>query len=177
MMFSFHENSLRASRPCRSHPCGSIPAGSILCLVRPIRTSHLGAVAATAVIIVAIDASAGQYVTAEQARQFALATPKPVYPRSALQRGITGSGVFKVYVHAKTGRLKGVKILRSTRDKALDAAAIWALLQWRFKPGALRTMRQVYPPTKEPDADEDACVCVPISFVLARTGAQVHLDY
>jgi TonB family protein len=82
--------------------------------------------------------------------------------------------MFKLYVYAKTGQLRSIKILRSTRDKALDAAAIWALLQWRFKPGALRTMRQLYPPSKEPHADEDACVAVPISFVLTRAGAQVR---
>jgi TonB family protein len=100
--------------------------------------------------------------------------PKPVYPESARQRGIEGSGVFKLHVHVKTGRLKSVKIWRSTRNRALDTAAVWALLQWRYKPGVLRTMRQIYPPSKEPDADEDACVCVPISFVLTPAGAQVH---
>ena len=35
-------------------------------------------------------------------------------------------------------------------------------------------MRQLYPPSKEPNADEDACVGIPISFVLAGAGAQVH---
>jgi TonB family protein len=133
-----------------------------------MKTWRIFAVAATGVILVALDASAGPYVTAEQVRQLAITMPKPTYPESALKRGITGSGVFKLYVHVKTGQLRSVKILRSTRDKALDAAAIWALLQWRFKPGVLRTMRQVYPPSREPRADEDACVCVPISFVLTR---------
>ena len=131
-------------------------------------------VAAAAVILVAADASAGPYVTAEQVRQLAIATPKPVYPESARQRGITGSGVFKLYVHVKTGQLRSVKLLHSTGNRALDAAAIWALLQWRFKPGVLPTIRKLYPPSKEPHADEDACVCVPISFLFTSAGAQVH---
>ena len=143
-------------------------------LVRRMNTWRILVVAAAVDMLVAADAFAEPYVTAEQARQFAIAMPKPVYPESARHHGIEGSGIFKLYVHAKTGQLKSVKILRSTRNKALDAAAIWALLQWRFKPGVLRTMRQVYPPSKEPEADEDACVCVPISFVLTRAGAQVR---
>jgi len=138
-----------------------------------MNTWRIFGVVATGVLLVAVDASAGPYVTAEQVRQLATAMPKPTYPESALKRGITGSGMFKLYVHVKTGQLRSVKILHSTRDKALDAAAIWALLQWRFKPGVLRTMRQVYPPSKESGADEDACVCVPISFLLTRAGAQV----
>jgi TonB family protein len=139
-------------------------------------TWRILAVAAAAVVIDTVHASAEPYLTAEQVRQMAIAMPKPVYPESALHRGITGSGVFKLYVHAKTGRLRSVKILRRTGNRELDAAAVWTLLQWRFKPGVLRTMRQVYPPSKEPDADKDACVCVPISFVLTRAGAQVHWD-
>jgi TonB family protein len=129
-------------------------------------------IVAAGVNLVALDAFARPYLTAEQGRQLAIAMPKPVYPESARRRGIAGSGVFKLYVHSKTGRLSSVKILRSTGDRALDAAAIWTLLQWRFKPGVLPTIRQLYPPSKEPDADEDACVCVPVSFTLA--GAQVR---
>ncbi len=150
------------------------PAVAYLFLVRRMSTRRILAVAAAAVILVEVDASAGPYVTAEQVRQLAIATPKPVYPESERQRRITGSGVFKLYVHVKTGQLRSVKIFRSTGNRALDAAAIWALLQWRFKPGVLPTMRKLYPPSKEPDADEDACVCVPISFVLTSAGAQVH---
>jgi TonB family protein len=139
-----------------------------------MNTWRILAVAAAAVILVRVDAFAEGYLTAEQVRKLAIAMPKPVYPESARHRGIEGTGVFKLYVHAKTGRLRSVKILRSTGDRALDAAAIWTLLQWRFKSGALRTMRRVYPSSKEPTADEDACVCVPISFVLTRAGAHVQ---
>jgi TonB family protein len=145
-----------------------------LLLVRRMDAWRVLALAAAAVVLVTVDASAGPYLTAEQGRQLAIAIPKPVYPESARQRRITGSGVFKLYVHAKTGRLTSVKILHSTGDRALDAAAVWALLHWRFKPGVLPTMRQLYPASKEPDADKNACVCVPVSFVLTSTGARVE---
>ena len=137
-------------------------------------TWRILAVAAAAVILIAVHAFAGATVSAEQARQWAIAMPKPVYPESARQSGITGSGLFKLYVHVKTGSVKSVKIWRSTGNRALDAAAIWALLQWRFKPGVLPTMRQLYPPSKEADADVNACVGIPISFVLKRTEALVQ---
>jgi TonB family protein len=134
-------------------------------------------VATAAVLLVGIRAFAGPRVSAEQVRQWAIAMPKPVYPVSALLRGITGSGVFKLYVHVKTGRVKSVKIWHSTGDRALDAAAVWALLQWRFKPGVLPTMRQLNPPSKEPDADEDACIGIPISFVRTHAGAAVNQTF
>jgi len=127
-----------------------------------------------AVMLVTVPAFAGPHLSAEQARQWAIAMPQPTYPESARRHRITGSGVFKLYIHVKTGRVKSVNIFRSTGDRSLDAAAVWALLQWRFKPGVLPTMRQLYPQSKEPDADEDACVGIPISFVLAGAGAQVH---
>jgi TonB family protein len=129
-------------------------------------TWHILAIGAATVTLVAAGASAGPYLTAEQVRQSTIAAPKPVYPDSARQ--------FKLYVHVKTGELRSVKIMRSTGNRALDAAALWALLQWRFKPSVLPTMRKLYPPSKEPDADKDACVCVPISFLFTSAGAQVH---
>ena len=145
-------------------------------LVRRMNTRGILAIAAAAVALVAIDASAAPYVAAEQARQMAIAMPKPVYPESAQLRRITSSGVFKLYVHVKTGGLRSVKILHSTGDRALDAAAVWTLLHWRFKPGVLPTMRQLYPASKEPDADKDACILVPVTFIRRPTGARVEQD-
>ena len=88
----------------------------------------MSAIAGAVQLLIEFGAFAEPYMSAEQVRQCAIAMPKPVYPESARQHGIEGSGVFKLYVHAKTGQLKSVKILRSTRDRALDAATIWALL-------------------------------------------------
>lgn len=139
-----------------------------------MNTWHILAFAAAALTLVAVPGFAAPHFNAEQPRQLALAMPQPTYPESARQHHITGSGVFKVFIHVKTGCVKSVKIFRSTGNRSLDAAAVWALLQWRFKPGVLPTMRQLYPQSKEPDADEDACVGIPISFVFSGGGAQVH---
>jgi TonB family protein len=37
---------------------------------------------------------------------------------------------------SKTGNVTEVRVMKSTGSKILDAAAIQALLKWRFKPGA-----------------------------------------
>jgi len=122
--------------------------------------------ALAALVVMQISAAAATYLTAAQAREWTIFAPRPAYPDSARIRRIQGSGLFKLIVRVKTGRVQRVVIFRTIGDSALDAAAIQALRQWRFKPGALASMRQLYPPTKEPDADEDACVLIPISFVL-----------
>ncbi|PYX11743.1 MAG: hypothetical protein DMG84_23280 [Acidobacteria bacterium] len=111
-------------------------------LVRRVSTWRILSAGAAAVTLVATGALAGPYLT-----------PKPVYPESARQRRITGSGIFKLDVSVKTGQLKRVKIVRSTGNRALDAAAVWALLHWRFKPGV-------------------RCVYVPVSFTITSVAIQ-----
>jgi len=119
--------------------------------------------------------SASVHITAEQARQWAISMPQPEYPESARRRGITGSGFFKLRVEIKTGRVKQITTLRSTGDKALDTTAIQTLARWCFKPNVLPSMRQLDPKTKEPLADQDSFIGVPITFTLApapRGGAK-----
>ena len=128
--------------------------------------ARIGMLALAALVAIRISAAASTHLTALQAREWTIFAPQPAYPESARTRRIQGSGHFKLIVRVKTGRIQRIVIFRSTGNSALDAAAIQALQQWRFKPGVLPSMRQLYPPTKEPDADEDACALVPISFVL-----------
>lgn len=123
------------------------------------------ALASAALLLFRLGAGASTHVTAEQARRLVIFAPRPAYPESARTRGIQGSGSFKLIVRVKTGRIQRIVVFRSTGSPTLDAAAIKAFRQWRFKPRVLPSMRQLYPPTKEPAADEDACVLVPISFV------------
>ena len=137
----------------------------------PWRRSSVSAVVA---ILVGHPAFAGLHFTAEQARQLAIAMPKPVYPEFERQHGISGSGLFKLYVRVETGRVTRITVLRSTGNVALDNAATKAFRQWRFKPGSLPSMRQLYPASKEANADVDACLGIPISFVLTPTGARVQ---
>jgi TonB family protein len=84
-------------------------------------------------------------VTPEQAKQWAISTPKPTYPISARRRIVTGSGFFELLVEVKTGLVKMVKTLRTTGDPDLDYAAKATLQQWRFKPGVLPPVRKNNP--------------------------------
>src|SRR6266852_9819243 len=88
-------------------------------------------------------------------KKFAIATPQPIYPEAARLQRITGLGYFKVRVQRATGRVKEVSVLRSTGNQLLDAAAIKALSQWRFKAGALPSIKQHNPTSHDPFANED----------------------
>jgi TonB family protein len=123
------------------------------------------ALTAVALMIVRVSAAASPHITAEQARQWLISAPQPAYPESARVSRIQGSGYFKLIVRVKTGRIQRIVVFRSTGSSTLDTAAVQALRQWRFKPGVLPSMRQLHPPSKEPDADKNACILVPISFV------------
>jgi TonB family protein len=80
--------------------------------------------------------------------------------------GATGSGLFRLRVDIKTGRVKEITTLGSTGNAVLDIAAIQTLREWRFKPGVLPSIRQIYPRTTEPHADVDCFIRIPISFTL-----------
>jgi TonB family protein len=105
----------------------------------------------------------------------AIATPPPQYPYAARFYRIEGRGIFAVRVQISTGRVKEVKILTSTNSKLLDQSSVAALWHWRFRPGALPSIRHFAPRSKDPFADQDARFKVPIAFVMdyrqQRTGA------
>jgi TonB family protein len=119
-------------------------------------------------LIVAITVSnvfgSPMHITPAQAARWALSTPKPEYPKSARIRRATGSGYFKLRVRIKTGRVKEITILRSTGNKTLDTAAIQAFALWRFKTGVLPSIRSGKSDTKDPFADEDCLILVPLTF-------------
>jgi TonB family protein len=103
----------------------------------------------------------------EQIMSWRVRTPPPDYPAEARARGAAGSGVYKIHFIAKTGTVRYVQVVKSTGDKSLDAAAVRAFRQWRFRSGVLPTMRSLAEkPTKEPFADEDFVVKVPVTFTL-----------
>jgi len=110
--------------------------------------------------------AASVQATAEQVRQWSVFTPKPSYPNAARRQHITGSGLYKLRVLIKTGRVKRIIVLRSTGNKDLDNSAVQTLSQWRFRPGALPSIRLLDPKTKEPHADEEAFVGIPVVFTL-----------
>ena len=130
-----------------------------------MRTHILGLVAATLALVDVTTAAASTHLTAAQAREWTIFAPQPAYPETARARGIQGSGYFKLIVRVKTGRIQRIEVFRSTGSSILDDAAIHAFRQWRFKPDVLPSIRKLYPPSKEPDADKNACILVPLSFV------------
>ena len=63
-------------------------------------------------------------------------SPTPLYPKTASRssRSLNSSGRFRI-TFARSGQVKDVSIVESTRDRALDNAAVEALRQWKAQPG------------------------------------------
>ena len=59
---------------------------------------------------------------------------RPIYPKSARMMRKVGDGVFWMKFD-KTGRVKAVKIMESTKHSDLDNAAVYACYRWRCRPG------------------------------------------
>jgi len=95
----------------------------------------------------------------------AIYAPQPKYPVEALSRGIGGSGVFLLRVHIPTGRVKQVIVGYTTGSQMLDTAAGQALLQWRFKPGAVPYRKISSVRMSPPQTKEETLLKVPVTFV------------
>jgi TonB family protein len=83
----------------------------------------------------------------------------PRCPVAARARGATGTGIFVTRV-----QVKSVDIARTTGDSDLDAAAVTALRQWRFKPMVLPPIKHIFPHWKDPFENEDSLVRTPVTF-------------
>jgi protein TonB len=59
--------------------------------------------------------------------------PKPLYPRSARERGVEGKVSVKVWVTAE-GSVDRAEVVRSSGSELLDRAAHESALEARFKP-------------------------------------------
>ena len=97
---------------------------------------------------------------------YAVFSPQPDYPHVAWVNGWQGTGVFVMRIQIKSGRVKEVSVSRTTGHKDLDAAAIAALKQWRFKPNALPSIRKILPHRVDPFAAEDSLARIPVTFVI-----------
>lgn len=62
----------------------------------------------------------------------------PEYPRGAERRGIEGSVTISFAVEAD-GSVADAQVVASTPEGVFDRAALAAVEQWRFEPGASRT--------------------------------------
>jgi TonB family protein len=95
----------------------------------------------TLLIIASADVMlAKRYSDAELAAMF-VSQEKPYYPVELRRRGITGSGMFRLYIDEQ-GRVTRIGILRSTGNTELDALAMRAMVHWRARPGPKREVDQ-----------------------------------
>ena len=62
----------------------------------------------------------------------------PRYPSKFQRARIGGTGRFRMNIDFNTGKVKSVTVVKSTGSDGLDREAIFALRQWRFKPGKAR---------------------------------------
>ncbi len=96
----------------------------------------------------------------------AIYTVQPEYPAVARASRMKGDGVFIMRVQIRTGLVKDVQIAHSTGWPILDAAAIRALKQWRFKPGSCPPIKVEQSQRKDPFATEDSFVKLPVHFAM-----------
>src|SRR5437763_15969437 len=121
-------------------------------------------------MVVAFDCAASRPPTIEQIESWVTARPAPEYPADALRRGEAGAGVVTLHFNIKTGTVRTIQLTQSTGHRTLDAAAIRAFRQWRFKAGALPPIRNLNRESTKPFANEDFVVKVPFTFLLASGG-------
>ena len=62
----------------------------------------------------------------------------PRYPAKYQRARIGGTGRFRMNIDFNTGKVTSVTVVKSTGSDGLDREAIFALRQWRFKPGKAR---------------------------------------
>ena len=92
--------------------------------------------------------------------------PRPEYPADAIQRGRSGTGIYLMRVQIKSGAVTQVFVGRSAGDRSLDAAAVKALLTWRFKPGAVPYRKITSVPLSPPQTEKETLVKLPMTFAL-----------
>jgi TonB family protein len=109
-------------------------------------------------------------LTPEQVSKLTINKLRIPYPEQARLSRITGDGFFKVRVQKSSGRVKRVGVLQTTGNGLLDSAAIQGLSQCQFKPGVLRSIKEINPSSTDPFANEDCLLKVPVSFVLGKNG-------
>jgi TonB family protein len=106
----------------------------------------------------------------EQLGKLATHKPQPEYPMQARAQHLTGAGFFVLFITIQTGIVKDVQIEQSTGSAILDSAAISALKQWRFKPGAVSPSKilQIDLPEGSTIQTKDFPIRVPVNFVMSR---------
>ena len=79
--------------------------------------------------------------TPQHRNDLVLHAPRIKYPKDAQGYYPKGNGIVLMEVDKKTGLVKSARMEKSTGNKFLDAAALQASNQWRFKPGTVSTVQ------------------------------------
>ena len=82
----------------------------------------------------------GEKISAREFLQFTTKTSIPSYREDDRLNRFTGTGIFDLRVDPTTGETTGIRIFKSTGHDELDASALKALINWRFKPGLVRVV-------------------------------------
>jgi TonB family protein len=88
--------------------------------------------------------SLGRFAHAQRSdalAKIAVKVVSPEYPYEARRSGITGKGVLVAEVDYNSGKVKSVRMEKSTGSRILDQAALSAFGQWQFKPRTIRRFR------------------------------------
>ena len=100
--------------------------------------------------------------------------PPPVYPVDVLKHGVSGAVVLIVDVEAD-GSVSAAKVDRSAGNESLDAAALDAVKQWKFKPAVKDgkpVVSQVRVPVSfESESRQDAKPTQPAAASMKTAGA------
>jgi TonB family protein len=93
------------------------------------------------VAAIRIDAATHEETSKPDYRAVVVSAPRPEYPYEARRGRITGTGSVLIKVDATTGKVVSAEMAPSTGSVVLDAAALAAFRQWRFRPGTVTTAR------------------------------------
>jgi TonB family protein len=79
-------------------------------------------------------AEPGPFPPLGMARSYFTYAPYPDYTRAARDSGRAGKGWFELYIDSASGRVRQVRVVKSTGVKMLDDSTVATLSQWRAKP-------------------------------------------
>ena len=92
--------------------------------------------------------------------------PAPEYPANSVRYHSADTGIYLLRVQIRSGAVTQVLVGRSAGYTAFDAAAVKALLKWRFKPGAVPYRKITSVPMSPPQNKQETLVKVPVTFML-----------
>lgn len=83
----------------------------------------------------------GEPLSNHEIAQQILSAPPMRYPKISRRLRSRGSGLYEMRIDTGSGKVNQVAILKGAGARLLDIEAMRALGTWRFKPGAVRSVR------------------------------------